>query len=171
MKTNAAVLWGINEDWSIEEVELDGPKEGEVLISFEATGLCHSDHHVRTGDLAGAPLPMIGGHEGAGIVQEVGPGIRDLAVGDHVVTSFLPACGRCRWCASGHQNLCDLGALILMGVQVDGTFRRRVKGQDVGIMAGVGSFSQYGTLSEASVIKVSAGLRGDDGLGFRRQHR
>jgi len=158
MKTNAAVLWGINEDWSIEEVELDGPKEGEVLISFEATGLCHSDHHVRTGDLAGVPLPMIGGHEGAGIVQEVGPGIRDLAVGDHVVTSFLPACGRCRWCASGHQNLCDLGALILMGVQVDGTFRRRVKGQDVGIMAGVGSFSQYGTLSEASVIKVDDDL-------------
>ena len=158
MKTNAAVLWGINEDWTIEEVELDGPKEGEVLISFEATGLCHSDHHVRTGDLAGAPLPMIGGHEGAGIVQEVGPGIRDLAVGDHVVTSFLPACGRCRWCASGHQNLCDLGALILMGVQVDGTFRRRVKGQDVGVMAGVGSFSQYGTLSEASVIKVDDDL-------------
>ena len=100
MKTNAAVLWGIDEDWSVEEVELDGPKEGEVLISFEATGLCHSDHHVRTGDLAGVPLPIIGGHEGAGIVQEVGPGVRDLKAGDHVVTSFLPACGRCRWCAT-----------------------------------------------------------------------
>ena len=132
MKTNAALLWGLNEKWSIEEVELDGPKEGEVLISFEATGLCHSDHHVRTGDLAGVTLPMVGGHEGAGIVQEVGPGVRDLTVGDHVVTSFLPACGRCRWCATGHQNLCDLGALILAGVQADGTYRRRAQERDIG---------------------------------------
>ena len=158
MKTNAAVLWEIDGDWTIEEVDLDGPKDGEVLISFEATGLCHSDHHVRTGDLAGLPLPMIGGHEGAGVVQEVGPSVHGLAVGDHVVTSFLPACGRCRWCASGHQNLCDLGALILMGVQTDGTYRRRLNGKDVGTMAGIGSFSQYGTLSESSVIKVDDDL-------------
>ena len=81
MKMNAAVLWDVNQEWSVEEVELDGPQEGEVLVSFEATGLCHSDHHVRTGDLAGVPLPMIGGHEGAGIVQEVGPGVRDLKAG------------------------------------------------------------------------------------------
>jgi S-(hydroxymethyl)glutathione dehydrogenase/alcohol dehydrogenase len=158
MKTNAAVLWELNEKWSVEEVDLDGPKEGEVLISFEATGLCHSDHHVVTGDLAGVTLPLIGGHEGAGIVQEVGPGVRDLAVGDHVVSSFLPACGRCRWCATGHQNLCDMGALILIGVQADGTYRRKVRGQDVGIMAGVGSFSQYGTLSETSVVKIDDDL-------------
>lgn len=162
MKTNAAVLWEIDGDWQIEEVDLDGPKEGEVLIEFEATGLCHSDQHVRTGDLAGVPLPIIGGHEGAGIVQEVGAGVRDLKPGDHVVTSFLPACGRCRWCASGHQNLCDLGALILVGIQTDGTYRRRVKGHDVGTLAGVGSFSQYGTLSEASVIKI------DDDLPLNR---
>ncbi|MGE2722064.1 NDMA-dependent alcohol dehydrogenase [Mycolicibacterium celeriflavum] len=154
MKTNAAVLWGLNEPWSIEEIDLDGPKEGEVLVSFEATGLCHSDHHVVTGDFAGVPLPIIGGHEGAGVVVELGPGVRDLEVGDHVVSSFLPACGRCRWCASGHQNLCDLGALILVGLQADGTYRRKVKGKDVGILSGVGSFSQYGTLSEASVVKI-----------------
>jgi Zn-dependent alcohol dehydrogenase len=127
MKMNAAVLWDVNGDWSVEEVDLDGPKDGEVLVSFEATGLCHSDHHIRTGDLAGAPLPMIGGHEGAGIVQEVGPGVRDLQAGDHVVASFLPACGRCRWCATGHQNLCDMGALILLGVQADGTYRRQAR--------------------------------------------
>jgi S-(hydroxymethyl)glutathione dehydrogenase/alcohol dehydrogenase len=158
MKTNSAVLWGVNEEWSVEDVELDPPQQGEVLISFEATGLCHSDHHVRTGDLAGAILPMIGGHEGAGIVEEVGPGVRGLSVGDHVVTSFLPACGACRWCATGHQNLCDLGALILLGPQADGTFRRRARGKDVGIMSGVGSFSQYGTLSEASVVKIDDDL-------------
>jgi NDMA-dependent alcohol dehydrogenase len=158
MKMNAAVLWGLNEKWSVEEVELDGPKEGEVLLSFEATGLCHSDHHVVTGDLAGVPLPMIGGHEGAGIVQEVGPGVRDLKAGDHVVASFLPACGKCRWCATGHQNLCDLGALILAGVQSDGTYRRHARGQDIGGMTGLGSFAQYGTVSEASVVKVDDDL-------------
>ena len=121
MKTNAAVLWELNKPWSVEEIDLDGPKEGEVLVAFEATGLCHSDHHVQTGDLAGVTLPMIGGHEGAGVVQEVGPGVKDLKPGDHVVASFLPACGRCRWCASGHQNLCDMGAIILLGIQPDGT--------------------------------------------------
>ena len=78
MKTNAAVLWEVNKPWSVEEIDLDPPKEGEVLVSFAATGLCHSDHHVQTGDLAGVTLPTIGGHEGAGIVQEVGPGVRDL---------------------------------------------------------------------------------------------
>jgi NDMA-dependent alcohol dehydrogenase len=154
MKSNSAILWGINEKWTVEEVDLDPPTEGEVLVSFEATGLCHSDHHVRTGDMAGVSLPMLGGHEGAGIVQEIGPGVRDLAVGDHVVASFLPACGRCRWCASGHQNLCDLGALILIGTQTDGTYRRRARGRDIATMAGIGSFSQYGTVSEASVVKI-----------------
>ena len=75
MKMNAAVLWEFNAEWSVEEVDLDGPQDGEVLVSFEAAGLCHSDHHVRTGDLP-VPLPIVGGHEGAGVVQEVGPGVR-----------------------------------------------------------------------------------------------
>jgi len=123
VKTKGAVLWGLNEKWSVEEIELDPPQEGELLVEFEATGLCHSDHHIRTGDMYGVSFPLIGGHEGAGVVQEVGPGVRDVAVGDHVVTSFLPACGRCRWCATGRQNLCDYGAIILAGVQADGTFR------------------------------------------------
>ena len=90
MKMNAAVLWDVHEDWSVEEIDLDGPQEGEVLVSFEATGLCHSDHHVRTGDLP-LTLPLVGGHEGAGIVREVGPGVRNLNAGDHVVGLFLPA--------------------------------------------------------------------------------
>ncbi len=158
MKTNAAVLWGLNEPWSVEEIDLDGPKEGEVLVSFEATGLCHSDHHVQTGDLAGVTLPMIGGHEGAGVVAEVGPGVKDLQVGDHVVASFLPACGRCRWCASGHQNLCDMGAIILLGIQADGTYRRKARGKDVGVMVGVGSFSELSTVSETSLVKVDDDL-------------
>ena len=104
LKMNAAVPWGINEKWSVE-VELNGPQEGEVLVSFEATGLCHSDPRPIRRSCRGAPTD----HRrtrGRGIVQEVGPGVRDLKVGDHVVASFLPACGRCRWCATGHQVTC-----------------------------------------------------------------
>jgi Zn-dependent alcohol dehydrogenase len=86
MKTNAAVLWEYGAQWSIEDFDLDPPQDGEVLVSWEATGLCHSDEHVRVGDLP-APVPLIGGHEGAGIVQEVGTGVRGLSVGDHVVAS------------------------------------------------------------------------------------
>ncbi len=153
MKTNAAILWEFGTDWSVEEIDLDPPSSGEVLVSWEATGLCHSDEHVRTADLP-TPLPMVGGHEGAGIVQEVGPGVPGLAPGDHVVASFLPSCGRCRFCSTGQQNLCDLGALIMTGAQLDGTYRRRARGQDVGAMALVGTFSQYGTVPEASVVKI-----------------
>jgi len=153
MKMNAAILWDFQQDWSVEEVDLDGPQEGEVLVSFEATGLCHSDHHVRTGDLP-APLPIVGGHEGAGIVQEVGPDVTGVKAGDHVVASFIPACGRCRWCATGHQNLCDQGAMILTGTQLDGTYRRRAQGRDVGAASLLGTFAQYGTVPETSVVKI-----------------
>jgi NDMA-dependent alcohol dehydrogenase len=153
MKTTAAVLWGYGEDWSVEEIDLDPPQDGEVLVAFEATGLCHSDEHVRTGDLP-APLPLVGGHEGAGVVQEVGPGVRDLQPGDHVVASFLPACGRCRWCARGKQNLCDQGAMTMSGLQLDGTYRRRARDADVGIMAGLGTFAPLSTVSESSLVKI-----------------
>jgi NDMA-dependent alcohol dehydrogenase len=157
MKMNAAVLWDVHADWTIEEVELDGPQDGEVLVSFEATGLCHSDHHARTDDIS-SPLPMIGGHEGAGIVQEVGPGVRDLRPGDHVVASFLPACGRCRWCARGRQNLCDLGAMCNIGTQLDGTYRRHVGDRDIAAMLLLGTFAPYGTVSEASLVKIDDDL-------------
>lgn len=157
MRTNAAILWEYGGDWTIEEIDLDPPSDGEVLVSWEATGLCHSDEHVRSGELP-APLPLIGGHEGAGIVQEVGPGVTTLAPGDHVVASFLPACGRCRFCSTGHQNLCDLGAMIMTGTQLDGSYRRRLRGQDIGVMALVGTFSQYGTVPEASVVKIDDDL-------------
>lgn len=157
MKMDAAVLWEVNGDWTVEEVDLDPPQDGEVLVSFEATGLCHSDHHPRTGDFP-SPMPVIGGHEGAGIVTEVGPGVRDLQPGDHVVASFLPACGRCRWCASGHQNLCDLGAFILNGTQLDGTYRRHIGDVDVNVALLLGTFAQYGVVSEASLVKIDDDL-------------
>jgi S-(hydroxymethyl)glutathione dehydrogenase/alcohol dehydrogenase len=166
LKMDAAVLWEFNAEWSVEELDLEGPQDGEVLLSFEAAGLCHSDHHVRTGDLP-VPLPIVGGHEGAGVVQEVGPGVRDLKVGDHVVASFLPACGRCRWCASGHQNLCDQGAMLLAGTQLDGTYRRRSGDRNVGAACFLGTFAQYACLlgcgvttgwgSAVNTAKVSPG--------------
>jgi NDMA-dependent alcohol dehydrogenase len=153
IKMDAAVLWATNEDWSVEEVELDGPREGEVLVRYIASGLCHSDDHGRTGDMPIA-LPTVGGHEGAGIVEEVGPGVRGLNVGDHVVATFIPSCGRCKWCAIGRQNLCDLGAMITTGTQLDGSFRRRARGQELRALAMVGTFAPYGTVSEAALVKI-----------------
>src|SRR5690348_1448529 len=120
MQTRAAILYAPNTDWKIETIELDPPQAGEVLVKLAATGLCHSDEHAVTGDMP-TTLPLIGGHEGAGVIQAVGAGVTELAVGDHVVFSFLPSCGRCPSCASGQQNLCDLGA-FLGGYQIsDGT--------------------------------------------------
>lgn len=114
MKTRAAVLWGLEEKWEVEEVELDPPGPDEVMVRLTASGLCHSDEHLVTGDLP-FPLPVVGGHEGAGTVVEVGAGIEDIAEGDSVILTFLPSCGHCSYCARGMGNLCDMGAAIMMG--------------------------------------------------------
>jgi NDMA-dependent alcohol dehydrogenase len=151
------VLWGINQKWEVEEVDLDGPKEGEVLVKLTACGLCHSDHHVVTGDLP-APLPIVGGHEGAGEIIEVGPGVTEVTEGDHVVMSFLPACGRCKPCARGMSNLCDLGAKLFTGTQLDGTCRVHARGQDIGQLLLVGTFSECTVVPTASVVKVDDGV-------------
>ena len=108
MKTRAAMLWDTGRDWEIAELDLDEPKQGEVLIRWVAAGLCHSDEHLRHGDIV-PRFPIVGGHEGAGIIEKVGPGVSRVKEGDHVVTSFLPVCGHCRFCATGHSNICDLG--------------------------------------------------------------
>jgi NDMA-dependent alcohol dehydrogenase len=154
MKAKAAVLWDHNTPWSVEEIELADPKEREVLIKVVASGMCHSDDHAVTGDLA-VPLPVIGGHEGAGIVEKIGPGVRDVEVGDHVVLSFIPSCGRCRWCAVGQSNLCDLGAILMAGAQVDGTYRAAARGHDVGTFSLLGTFGNYTVVPEASVVKIN----------------
>ena len=154
MKTKAAVLWEVNAPWSVEEVELDDPKSGEVLVKLVASGMCHSDEHLTTGDLPFA-LPIIGGHEGAGIVEKVGEGVTWLEVGDHVIFGFIPSCGRCPSCSTGHQNLCDLGAVMGLGMQItDGTSRHHAKGKDVGLMCMLGTFAHHTVVNEASCIKV-----------------
>lgn len=166
MKSKAAILWETQSKWSVEEIELDPPKAGEVLVKLAASGLCHSDEHLVTGDMVLDPelaeafglkqLPVIGGHEGAGEVVEVGPGVANLAPGDHVVLSFIPSCGRCPSCAIGQQHLCDLGAFLLAGKQVtDFTSRHHAAdGTDLGVMCCIGTFEPYTVASEASCIKI-----------------
>ncbi len=166
MDTQAAVLWETHTDWKVEDITLDAPKAGEVLVKLAASGLCHSDEHLVTGDMVMPPeiqelmgieqLPIIGGHEGAGEVVEVGPGVTSLKPGDHVALSFIPACGRCPSCARGRQHLCDLGAFLLAGRQVtDMTARHHMlDGTDLGIMCCVGTFSPYTVVSEATAVKI-----------------
>ncbi len=153
MKTEAAILWERHADWSVEPIELDPPQDGEVLIRLAASGMCHSDEHLVTGDMP-VPLPVIGGHEGAGVVEDVGPGVTRLKAGDHVVLGFIPACGKCPPCATGHSNLCDAGATLMAGRQMDGTLRHHARGQDVSTMVCLGTFSHYTVVNEASCVKI-----------------
>lgn len=156
--TRAAVLWEAGTDWKIEDVELDEPRAGDVLVKMKVAGMCHSDEHAVTGDLP-LPLPVIGGHEGAGIVEAVGPGVTSVAPGDHVAISFVPSCGRCKYCVSGKSYICNEGAKLFdMGMMSDGREAHHCKGQVVGRFAQVGTFSEYVLASENSVIKVDQDL-------------
>lgn len=154
MKTRAAVLWEQPGVWDVTEVDLDGPRSREVLVEMVATGLCHSDDHYVKNDIPAGHLPLCGGHEGGGVVREVGPDVTELAVGDHVLTSFLPACGRCRWCAVGKQELCENGVSILLGEQLDGTFRMHAIGAEVATMVGLGTFAEWQVYHELSCVKI-----------------
>ena len=154
MKTKGAVLWEVGAEWAIEEIEIGDPRHGEVKVELAATGLCHSDDHLVSGDTP-LELPVLGGHEGAGVVVEVGPGVSGVQVGDHVVLSFLPACGKCPSCSSGNQNLCDLGAHLLTGQSIsDGTCRTTARGQDVRPFCLLGTFSPYVVVHETSVVRI-----------------
>jgi alcohol dehydrogenase (nicotinoprotein) len=154
MKTRAAVLFGPGEPWKIEELELDPPQAGEVLVKVAASGLCHTDYHLVTGDIP-IGYPIVAGHEGAGIVQEVGPGVHAVQPGDHVVFSLIPFCGRCRWCSTGHQNLCELGSGALNGTQRDGTYRLHTSdGEDVAQFCFISTFSEYTVVPEVSVVPI-----------------
>lgn len=153
MKTVAAVLHEQGKPWDVVEIDLDPPKDHEVLVRFHAAGLCHSDEHVRSGDSRGR-VPMVGGHEGAGIVEAVGNGVDRVAVGDHVVCSFIPVCGTCRYCQTGRSSLCNKGLNAGIGCLPDGTFRFHENGQDIGGLCCLGTFSERAVLSEWSVTKV-----------------
>ncbi len=154
MKTKAAIIRSAPGTWEIAELDLDEPRQDELLLRMVASGLCHSDEHVAKGDLPARFYPAAAGHEGAGIVEKVGPNTPGWEVGDHVVLSFLPGCGRCRFCAMGHQNLCDNGALTMQGSRLDGSYRMHLDGQPVAQMAGIATFSQWSVVSTMSAVKV-----------------
>jgi S-(hydroxymethyl)glutathione dehydrogenase/alcohol dehydrogenase len=166
----AAVLWGLDQPWKVQEIEVHDPKEGEVLVRWKAAGLCHSDEHLVTGDMVPSQevldmmgvdsfFPIIGGHEGAGIIEAVGPGVKSVQVGDHVSASFVPSCGHCRYCTTGRGNLCDAGAGTLGGGMItDGTHRHFVDGKPVTLLAKLGTFAELTCVSEMSVIKVDDDL-------------
>jgi NDMA-dependent alcohol dehydrogenase len=155
VRSRAAVLRHQPALWDVVEVEVDKPREHEVLVRTVATGLCHSDDHHAKDDQPTGHFPYCGGHEGAGVVEEIGPAVRGLKVGDHVATAFIPGCGRCRFCASGLQNMCDNGALMGAGCQLDGTYRMHLDGLDVAQSCFVGTFSNFSVMPEWSCIKIS----------------
>jgi S-(hydroxymethyl)glutathione dehydrogenase/alcohol dehydrogenase len=159
VKTKGALLWEVGADWSVEEIEVGDPREGEVTVELAASGLCHSDEHLVTGGTPAAFYPVIGGHEGSGVVTKVGPGVQGLQEGDHIVTAFIPACGHCLPCSKGMQNLCDLGKDLITGQSIsDGTARVQARGKDVVSFCLLGTFAPYMTVHQASVVKIDPQL-------------
>jgi NDMA-dependent alcohol dehydrogenase len=153
MKTRAAILTGTHRPFEVVELELDQPRRGELLLRMVAAGLCHSDIHIADGVME-TRFPIVAGHEAAGIVAQVGPDVTKFKPGDHIVCSFIPSCGKCRYCSTGRQNLCDDGATILQGCMPDGTFRFHYKGEDLGAMNLIGAFSELAVIPTASCVKV-----------------
>jgi S-(hydroxymethyl)glutathione dehydrogenase/alcohol dehydrogenase len=159
--TRAAVLWGPQQDWKLEDVVLDDPGPGEVLVRTVAAGMCHSDEHVYTGELPVPYFPFIGGHEGGGIVEQVGPGVAGLAPGDHVAMSFVPSCGRCRWCVSGRQSMCNDGAKLFdnhMMTRDSGAVSHRIGDSEAARFAQLGTFSEHLLVAQESLVKVEPDL-------------
>ena len=159
MKAKGAMLWepGTKSGWIIEDLEIDPPKENEVLIRLAASGLCHSDDHLDTGDIPVA-TPMVGGHEGAGVIEQLGPGVDRFEVGDHIVLSFLPTCGHCRFCVMGKSSLCDTSAGVLSGFAPDGTHRIHARGQGVGTMSYLGTFCEYVVVPVDSCVRIDKAM-------------
>ena len=152
--TRAVICREPRRPWEVTELSLDEPKANEVRIKFFAAGLCHSDDHIQRGD-APMRMPVVGGHEGAGVVDAVGADVTRVKLGDHVVCSFIPACGKCRYCSTGQQNLCNEGRNAGTGMFADGTFRfHDDDGADLGGLCVLGTFSQYAVVSEWSCIRI-----------------
>lgn len=156
MRTRAALLREAPGKWEIADVDLADPGPGEIQVRMMVAGLCHSDDHLTTGDMPVGTYPIVGGHEGAGIVTAVGPGVTEFAVGDHAGILCVAGCGKCRWCAMGAQNFCDLNAELLSGGAPENPtrFRMSLDGAPIGQMVAVSTFSEYTTVSLASAMKL-----------------
>jgi NDMA-dependent alcohol dehydrogenase len=157
IESRAAVLTKPGGDWEIHDVTVEPPHEGEVLVKLAYAGLCYSDEHLRFG--SGARLPIVGGHEGSGVVEATGPGVTGLQPGDHVALTFVASCGRCHWCASGRWSLCESGGRANVGRMADGSYRFHggppsFPADGFGGFCGIGTFSRYATVSQNSCVKV-----------------
>jgi len=156
MKVKAAVAWGPNEPLSIEEVDLEGPKKGEVLIKVLATGVCHTDAFTLSGEDPEGLFPVILGHEGGGIVEEVGEGVTTLQKGDHVIPLYTPECRECKFCKSGKTNLCQrIRETQGKGLMPDGTSRFSKDGKPIFHYMGTSTFAEYTVVPEISLAKIS----------------
>lgn len=156
MKSKAAIAWEAGKALEIEEVDVQGPQHGEVLIQIKATGVCHTDAFSLSGSDPEGIFPSILGHEGGGIVVEVGSGVTSLSVGDHVIPLYIPECGVCRFCKSGKTNLCQsVRATQGKGLMPDGTSRFSINGKTLYHYMGTSTFSEYTVLPEISVAKVN----------------
>ncbi|WP_193335524.1 S-(hydroxymethyl)glutathione dehydrogenase/class III alcohol dehydrogenase [Devosia beringensis] len=157
MKTRAAVAFEAGKPLEIVELDLDGPKAGEVLIEIKATGICHTDDFTLSGADPEGLFPAVLGHEGAGVVMEVGPGVTSLKVGDHVIPLYTPECRECYSCRSGKTNLCTaIRATQGQGLMPDGTSRFSLKGKPIFHYMGCSTFSNFTVLPEIAVAKIDA---------------
>ncbi len=156
MKSRAAVAWEAGKPLSIEQVDVQGPQKGEVLVRIVATGVCHTDAYTLSGDDPEGAFPVILGHEGGGIVEEVGEGVTSLKVGDHVIPLYTPECGECEYCLSGKTNLCQkIRATQGKGLMPDGTSRFSKNGKTILHYMGTSTFSEYTVLPEISLARIN----------------
>lgn len=156
MKTTAAIAWEAKVPLEIEEVDLQGPKEGEVLVRMVATGVCHTDAFTLSGADPEGIFPAILGHEGGGVVEEIGKGVTSLAVGDHVIPLYTPECGTCNFCTSGKTNLCQrIRATQGQGLMPDGTSRFSKNGKKIFHYMGTSTFANHSVLPEISLAKIN----------------
>jgi S-(hydroxymethyl)glutathione dehydrogenase / alcohol dehydrogenase len=155
MKTRAAIAFEVGKPLVIEQVDLEGPKPGEVLVELKATGVCHTDEFTRSGADPEGLFPVIFGHEGAGVVVEVGAGVTSVAPGDHVIPLYTPECRACKSCLSRKTNLCTaIRATQGKGVMPDGTSRFSYKGQKLHHYMGCSTFANHTVLPEIALAKV-----------------
>ena len=156
MKSRAAVAWEAGKPLVIEEIDVAGPKAGEVLVQIVATGVCHTDAYTLSGKDPEGLFPSVFGHEGAGIVQEVGEGVTSVKPGDHVIPLYTAECGKCKFCLSGKTNLCSaVRATQGQGLMPDGTRRFSLNGTELNHYMGTSTFSEYTVVPEVSLAKVS----------------
>ncbi len=156
MKSRAAVAWEAGKPLEIEEVDVQGPKEGEVLIRVVATGVCHTDAFTLTGADPEGIFPSILGHEGGAIVEEVGAGVTSVQAGDHVIPLYTPECGECSYCKSGKTNLCQaIRATQGQGLMPDGSSRFSKNGQTIYHYMGTSTFSEYTVVPEIAIAKIN----------------